>query len=138
MEFELCLAHTLRRADRVISQFYNEHLAPLSLRVTQFSILRALDLLGSTTAAHLREALVLEQATVSRALKPLIRDGYINVMPGADGREKQLSLSKEGKALYEEALGPWNQAQEKLKARLGSTGTEDLVKLSNRIVELKK
>ncbi len=138
MEYELCLAHALRRADRVISQLYNEHLAPLGLRVTQFSVLRALDLMGKTTAAQLREALVLEQATISRALKPLIRDGYIQVEPGVDGREKQLSLSKQGKQLYNKALVPWQQAQEKLQAKLGKQSAKDLINLSNLIVETKQ
>jgi len=63
---EICLAHCLRSADRVISQLYNESLAPLGLRITQFSLVRALHLLGGCTATRLREVLVLEQATVSR------------------------------------------------------------------------
>ena len=31
---EICLAHCLRSADRVVSQLYNESLAPLGLRIT--------------------------------------------------------------------------------------------------------
>ena len=67
---EQCLAHAIRRADRVVSQLYNEYLAPLGIRVTQFSILRALDTLGTTTASQIQDVLVMDQTTVSTDLTP--------------------------------------------------------------------
>ena len=134
---EMCLAHALRRADRVASKLYNEHLAPLGIRVTQFSILRALQKLGPTTASQVQEVLVMDQTTVSRALKPLIRDGYISVAEGATKREKSLSLSHEGKKLYMRALGPWADAQKMFRKKLGKGQDDVLIELSNRVVVLK-
>ena len=133
----ICLAHTLRRADRVVSQLYNEYLAPVGLRVTQFTILRTLALTGTTTASQIRTTLVMDQTTVSRALKPLIRDGYITVGEGATRREKALSLSAQGKKLYEKALVPWGEAQEMLRKKLAG-GQEDIpIQLSREIVAMK-
>jgi DNA-binding MarR family transcriptional regulator len=137
IESEMCLAHALRRADRVASQLYNEHLAPLGIRATQFAILRALETLGPTTASRVQEALVMDQTTVSRALKPLIRDGYISVAEGASKREKSLSLSKEGKKLYKRALGPWSDAQKMFRKKLGKGQDDLLIELSKRIVMMK-
>jgi MarR family transcriptional regulator for hemolysin len=134
---ELCLAHALRRADRVASQLYNEHLAPLGIRVTQYSILRALDVLGSTTASQIQEALVMEQTTVSRALKPLIRDGYVSVAEGATRREKSLALSREGKKLYRQATGPWSDAQKLFRGKLGKGQDHLLLELSEKVVAMK-
>jgi MarR family transcriptional regulator for hemolysin len=136
-ESEMCLAHALRRADRVASQLYNEHLAPLGIRVTQFAILRALQNLGPTTATHVQEALVMDQTTVSRALKPLIRDGYISVVEGATKREKSISLSKEGRKLYKHALGPWSDAQKMFRKKLGKGQDDVLIALSKRVVGMK-
>tara|TARA_R110000868_G_scaffold40767_1_gene140337 strand:+ start:111 stop:551 length:441 start_codon:yes stop_codon:yes gene_type:complete len=135
---EICLAHSLRRADRVVSQLYNEYFSPLGIRVTQFSVLRALHLMGSTTAAQIREALVMDQTTVSRALKPLIRDGYIAVAEGATKREKALSLTPEGKSLYKQALGPWGEAQKMLRKKLGKGKDDVLMDLSRQIVAIKE
>jgi len=135
---EICLAHTLRRADRVVTQLYNEYLAPLDIRVTQFSILKALHLMGSTTALQLQEVLVMEQATVSRALKPLVRDAYIRVEEGINKREKALSLSAEGEALYQRAQGPWEEAQTRLRTLIGQDQDDLLIRLSQKIVEIKK
>jgi MarR family transcriptional regulator for hemolysin len=135
---DICLAHSLRRADRVVTQLYNEHLAPLGLRVTQFSILKALHVMGTTTALQIQEVLVMEQATVSRALKPLVRDGYIAVNEGANKREKALSLTPQGKALYQQALAPWNEAQKALKKKIGLGKDDLLIELSRQIVAIKR
>ena len=134
---EICLAHAIRRADRVVSQLYNEYLAPVGIRVTQFSVLRALDIMGTTTASQIQVALVMDQTTVSRALKPLIRDGYIVVAEGATRREKSLTLSADGKKLYKQALVPWNKAQQMLRKKLGKGRDDLLIELSDRVVALK-
>ena len=102
---EICLAHALRRADRVVSQLYNEHLAPLGIRATQFSVLRALDISGTTTASVIQDMLVMEQTTVSRALKPLIRDGYISVTEGATKRESSHCQNQVGWKTHKASAG---------------------------------
>lgn len=135
---EICLAHSLRRADRVISQLYNDHLAPLGLRITQFSVLRALHYLSSTTATQIQDVLTMEQATISRALKPLIRDGYVNVAEGSNKREKFLSLSATGQQLYQQALVPWQQAQAEIRSKLGPDIDRTLIELSQQIVAIKR
>jgi len=131
------MALSLRKADRVMSQIYNDYLSPLGLKVTQFSMLRALNYLGSTTAKSMQHILVMEQATVSRALKPLLRDGYIIVREGEDRREKVLSLSKSGQSLYEQALLPWGEAQMNVRKEFGANFEDNLLKLSNEIVAIK-
>ncbi len=134
--FEICLAHSIRRADRVVTQIYNDYLSSVGIRSTQFSVLRALSLLGKTTASQIQEILVLDQTTVSRVLKPLIRDNYITVSAGADKREKALALSKSGEALYQRALVPWREAQTMLKQKLAGQD-QLLINLSTQIVALK-
>jgi len=134
---EMCLAHALRRADRVASQLYNEHLMPLGIRVTQLSVLRALDITGTTTASQLQGLLILNQTTVSRALKPLIRDGYISVAEGVTKREKSLSLTREGKKLYQKAAGPWRDAQKVFRSKLGKGQDELLIEISRQVVTMK-
>ena len=135
---DICLAHVLRRADRVVTQLYNEYLAPLDLRVTQFTVLRALHFMKTTTALQMQDILVMEQATVSRALKPLIRDGYIAVNEGVNKREKALSLTAEGEDLYKQALGPWKNAQKALKKIIGTGQDDVLIELSRQIVTIKE
>ena len=134
---ETCYAHYLRRADRVMTQFYNDHFAAVGLKGTQFPILRATHYMGTTTAAQLQKHLVMDQTTLSRALQPLIRDGYIQVADGTTKREKALSLTDKGEALFQEALVHWHQAQKKIEEHLGPELCEQLEQLSKAIVSLK-
>ncbi len=79
----------------------------------------------------------MDQTTVSRALKPLIRDGYIAVTEGETRRDKALSLTRKGKALYKDALGPWKEAQKMLRKKLGNALADALLELSRVVVEIK-
>ena len=135
---DICLGQSLRKADRVMSQLYNEYLAPVGIRITQFSVLRAITLMGEgVTASQIQDGLVMDQTTISRALKPLIRDGFIDVTQGVNKREKALSLSISGEALYNEALVPWKKAQKAFKQKLGAEQTDNLIELSRQVVKLK-
>lgn len=136
--FEPCLNLQLRKANRVMSQIYDAHLAPVGIKTSQFSILRAIDYFHMTTNRQLQEALILDQTSLTRALKPLIRDGYIVVSIDAeDRRQKQLVLSTKGNALLAAALDEWNKAQAHVSERLGDLNTQAILDISEAVVRLK-
>src|SRR5499425_121535 len=90
-----CLA--LRQASRVLSQFYDQELAPSGLRTTQFSILAAIHRLGPITINALARELVMDRTTLGRNVLPLERDGLIGIEASAtDGRAKEIHLTKAG------------------------------------------
>ncbi len=136
-QFEECLCFRLRQANRVMTQIYDRHLMPCDIKVTQFSILRIVDLVNETTNKGLQDILVIDQSTLSRNLKPLLRDGYIQTKPGEDRREKLLSLTETGKNLLIDASDYWSSAQIEMREKLGSIVTGQLFDLSKNIVALK-
>ena len=90
-----CLA--VRQAARQITQFYDQHLAPFGLRMTQFSILAKLKQLGPMTINALADELVMDRTTLGRNTLPLEREGLISVLPGrTDRRSKELRLTDAG------------------------------------------
>ena len=119
-EFCTCLA--IRQAARHVSQFYDEHLAPCGLRITQFSILAKLkEEGGALTINRLAEALVMDRTTLGRNILPLQRDGLIAVTQGAvDRRSKELYLTKVGLKRLSEAWIYWAKAQAGFDAAFGS------------------
>ena len=127
-----------RKASRVISQIYDRELAEVGLKCGQFSILRAVHELRQTTNAELQELLVLEQTTLTRGLKPLIRDGYIKSKPGQDKREKLLSLTREGRALYDRADKKWQKAQDDVIRKLGRKTAEQMMEMNRVLVALRE
>ncbi len=136
-QFEHCLNLELRKANRVLTQIYDSFLSPVGLKTSQFSILRAIRYLKQTTNRDLQDVLVLDQTSLSRALKPLIRDGYVDVREGIDRRQKQLQLSASGKALFKEAEGLWMQAQKTVSSKLGQDAKNALLDVSEAVVKLK-
>jgi DNA-binding MarR family transcriptional regulator len=127
-----------RKASRVISQIYDRELAGVGLKCGQFSILRAVRELRQTTNAELQELLVLEQTTLTRGLKPLIRDGYIKSESGLDKREKLLSLTSAGKDLYDKADKKWQQAQDAVIRKLGRKTAEQMMEMNRVLVALRE
>ncbi|MAZ86895.1 MAG: MarR family transcriptional regulator [Cellvibrionaceae bacterium] len=134
---EPCLALYLRKANRVITQIYDHNMSQHGIKVTQFSILRAVNYMGEATNGTLQEALVIDQTTLSRNLKPLIRDGYLQVMSGEDKRQKLIRLTDNGKRLFMAARKDWNRSQQAIAKELGEDMTQQLLTVSDRVVELK-
>src|ERR1700744_987282 len=96
-----CLA--LRKATRRMSQFYDSALAPSGLRGTQYSILSALTRRGDAppTIRELSEAMVLDQSTIGQNLRPLEREGLIDlVQDPEDRRTPRIVLAKAGRSRY--------------------------------------
>jgi len=133
--FEPCYNLALRKSNRLITQFYEERLAPFGLKAGQFSILRAVHLCKTTTNKMLQQLLVIDQTTLSRNLKPLVRDELVIFTTDAnDQRIKNISLSNKGESLYQEALPHWKQAQKDLNKQLGKESTDAILLLSQNVV----
>jgi DNA-binding MarR family transcriptional regulator len=118
-EFCTCLA--LRQASRHVSQFYDQHLAPSGLRITQFSILAKLKREGPLTINRLAEVLVMDSTTLGRNILPLQRDGLIAVARGkGDRRSKELYLTDDGLKRLDKAWKYWADAQARFDEAFGS------------------
>src|SRR5260370_7276181 len=74
---EDCNCFAVRSAARHVTQLYDRLLAPVGLRVTQFSILAKLKRLGPLTINALAEALVMDRTPLGRDIQPLARDRLI-------------------------------------------------------------
>ena len=87
--------------------------------------------------SELTEQLVTDQTTLTRNLRPLERRRLISVRPGQDKRTREISLTTEGRAVFERALPLWQQAQQKMTLKLGhSRWTEMHSDLRNLISDL--
>jgi len=133
---ETCLNFYTRKANRVLNKIYDRHLQACGLKSGQFTILRVIDRQKQTTNHDLQGALLIDQTTLTRSLKPLIRDGLIAVKQGEDLRVKLLSLSPEGKKLFRKATKYWQNAQNEVKKRLGAKTSAQLLAITNAVAGL--
>jgi DNA-binding MarR family transcriptional regulator len=113
-----CACASLRRAARAVTQRYEAALKPTGLRVTQFTLLQALEGTGTSPQSVLGELLALDPATLRRTLRPLSHAGWIRAGDGPDRREVRWTLTAAGRQRLARARPAWRQAQARLRARI--------------------
>lgn len=121
-----CLAFAVRKAARVMTQIYDAALAPSGLKSTQFTVLNAVSVADDVGISRLAEMLVMDRTTLTRNLKPLVREGLVETGPGRDRRSRFVRLTARGRDRLEEALPLWRRAQEQARKRLGTSRVERL------------
>ena len=114
-----CLCDSLRQATRTVTRLYDDALRPVELRITQFSILAQLAREGEARVRDLGNALLLEETTLTRSLRPLEERGWVAIRAGDDRRERHVAISAEGRKVLARAAPLWQAVQSEMRERLG-------------------
>ncbi len=117
-----CLCLAVRRAARTLSRRYDDALAGLGINNGQFTILAAVSGPEPLSVSALSADLGMDRTTLTAALKPLERDGLIDLCADPlDKRARLTAITAKGRSLLAQAAPRWRKAQaETLKAaRLG-------------------
>src|SRR5712691_12073668 len=117
-----CIAVRLRLLNRVVTNFYDEALRPLGLKVSQLNILIVTAKLGLARPAQVCDILQLDTSTLSRNVERMRAHGWLEVVPGEDARTQSFRLTARGKRLLERAVPAWEQAQQQAGELLGEDG----------------
>ncbi len=128
-----CIAVRLRLLNRVITNFYDDALRPLGLKVSQLNILIVTARLGLARPAQVCEILQLDVSTLSRNVKPLQAHGWLEVVPEEDARAQPFRLTAQGKRLIDKAIPAWEKAQQQASELLGSEGIALLDKAAKKV-----
>ncbi len=119
-----CACFNLRKATRAVTQYYDEVLEPSGLRITQFSLLAVIRLLGTTSITQLADAAVMDRTTLARNLELLARERLVRIRPGSDGRVREVSLTRAARVKLDAAFPLWERAQAQMAERLGADRME--------------
>ena len=122
-----CTGFNLRKANRAVSQLYDETLRPSGIRGTQYSLLVVLKIFGSMLVSHLAEKIVMDRTTLSRNLEVMEKQGLVNVAPGEDRRTRWVTITEPGSAVLLEAYPLWQQAQSKIRESMGEERLQALM-----------
>lgn len=116
-----CSCLLLKRAARLVTQLYDEHLRPVGLRVGQFSLLATLRHADGLAMGELAERMSMDRTTLTRSLKPMVDAGWIEAVPDpGDRRRTRLGLTPAGRAALRAAVPRWRDAQHALRERVGA------------------
>lgn len=132
-----CTHSALRRAARRLGYLYDEAVAPTGLKATQLGLLSRIDRLGGEdgpTLQRLADHLAIRISALTHALRPLVRDGLIELRPDAhDRRTKHAALTQPGRQRLSEGTALWAAANRKVEAVLGGEAAGLLRGLADQV-----
>src|SRR5438270_9090154 len=128
-----CVAVRLRLLNRVVTNFYDDALRPLGLKVSQLNILIVAAKLGPARPAQVCEVLQLDPSTLSRNVERMRAHGWLEVVPDEDARTQPFRLTPRGKRLIETAIPAWEEAQHQATTLLGDEGIALLDKAASTL-----
>src|SRR5437763_7030004 len=106
-----CIAVRLRLLNRVVTNYYDDALRPLGLKVSQLNILVVAAKLGLARPARVCDILQLDASTLSRNVERMRAHGWLEVVPDEDARAQPFRLTERGRRLIEKAAPAWEKAQ---------------------------
>ena len=127
-----CVGAQMRRASRALSSAYNDAFREAGIRITQWPLLAALRVAGSMTLGDLADAVGTDPSTMSRNIRPLVRDGLIDLVDVDDGRKRHARLTPKGLATFKRAYPMWKSVQDRILELLG----DDWPPMRERLLEL--
>lgn len=122
-----CACYNIRKAARLVTQLYDKMLEPSGLLITQLALLAAIGRMGAAPITRLAHVLGMDRTTLTRNLKPLERQGLIEMDTGLDRRTHIARLTEQGHQALKDALPLWQQAQNAVISRFGQDRTAALL-----------
>jgi DNA-binding MarR family transcriptional regulator len=124
-ELRNCTCSRLRRAGRQVTQLYDQALEPAGLTIGQFGLLAYLATVDSSenngiaigTLAHARG---MDPTTLTRNLKPLVAEGWIeDARDPRDRRVRAVAITSSGRKKFLAAAPLWQRAETHMETLLG-------------------
>jgi DNA-binding MarR family transcriptional regulator len=115
----LCLAGRLRLLNRVVTNLYDDAMRPLGIRLSQGNVLAVTAQLGVARPAEVCDRLQLDASTLSRTVDRMVENGWLEIVPDADGRSQPFRLTAEGRRLMKKVVPAWEKAQAEARKLLG-------------------
>jgi len=129
----LCTCFRVRKLARLVTQRYDRELAATGLTLNQYSILRRASPAPKAIGALARE-LGMDRTTLTRDLRPLTVAGWVELVAGADARQRQVRVTDAGKSAVAAAQPSWQRAQDAVEQRLGAAGVERLHRQLDEVI----
>ena len=116
---DTCLCLHVQRAARSLSRRFDEAFRPVGITSGQFSLLNALNRPEPPAIGSVAQLLAMDRTTLTAALKPLERDGLVNVsIDPNDRRSRRLHLTNKGRQVLASAVPIWRDTHAALEADL--------------------
>jgi len=135
---ERCNCARIRRAARNVTRFYDVCLAPAGVTAGQFTLLGYLKHRGPMRMGQLAELLGMDRATLGHNLRPLERDGLLQIVQNKDDRRARVvEITVAGLTRVKKGRPLWDQAQHTFERALGRSKAADMRRMINAAAEVR-
>ena len=121
-----CIGYRVRLLSRVITGIYDEALAPLKLKGSQFNLLDVVSRRGPLFTVELNRLTKMDKSTASRNLERMRRRGWLSLSTAPGTKGQAVSITASGLKILRAGYPLWRKAQGEATRRLGSDGTQAL------------
>jgi DNA-binding MarR family transcriptional regulator len=124
---DTCLCLHVQRAARSLARRFDEALRPVGLTSGQFSLLNALNRPEPPAIGPVARLLAMDRTTLTAALRPLERDGFVVIATDPDDRRSRLlRLTDEGQRVLASAVPIWRDTHAAIEAGLPTLQPDSL------------
>ncbi|CUX71074.1 winged helix-turn-helix transcriptional regulator (plasmid) [Agrobacterium tumefaciens] len=113
-----CTNLVLRKLTRAVSRHYDRYLSSAQLKITQYTLLSHVAVLGPVGLGKLARVMEMDASTLTRNMRPLLDQKLISLCPGLDARSRSVEMTGEGRARWTTARLAWREAQNSLHEKL--------------------
>lgn len=111
-----CFCVSVRGLANRLTQLYDDRMAPFDLKVTQYSVMKKIVDKPNSTISEIAQMSDLDRTTLTRSLRILERDGWLEFVKAKDQREKRLQIKATKTSDFDRAQRAWQQVQRELSA----------------------
>ena len=116
---DTCLCLATQRAARALARRFDEALRPVGITNGQFSLLMALNRPRPPAMGPVAGLLAMDRTTLTAALKPLARQGFVAIQTDpVDRRGRLLALTDRGRETLAAAVPIWRATHAVVEAGL--------------------
>jgi DNA-binding MarR family transcriptional regulator len=124
---DTCLCLHVQRAARALARRFDEALRPLGLTNGQFSLMMSLNRPDPPAMGAMALQLAMDRTTLTAALKPLERHGFVKVTADPkDRRSRLVALTPAGRALLSRAVPIWERTHAQVENLLADADPDRL------------
>jgi DNA-binding MarR family transcriptional regulator len=128
-----CVVYRVRMLSRVITGIYDEALAGVGMKVSQFTVLVAATNREKSKPAELAKHLQMDESTLSRNVERMCARGWLRLEADADGRSHQIAVTDKGLALIRKGYPAWQKAQDEVVRRFGEESVAALRSVASKL-----
>ena len=124
----------MKKVSRVLTRLYDTEIAPEELNITQLAVLRVLERRQGEPLSRIAEELEMDRTSLYRAIKPMIRNGWL-LSADHKNRRSNIEVSSKGRRILKQANQRWEIVQREVIGNFGQRAYDNLLSELYRLTD---